>query len=93
MSWRITACGKCLDCPTMDCKNCSCTVCGGKHDEESQIICDECDDVYHIACLDPPLDVIPEGDEEWYNKSSFIMRMNIKILFMYVKYINCLRQI
>jgi hypothetical protein len=74
MSWGISACGKCLDCPTVTCKKCACTVCGGKHSEDTQVMCDECDEAFHIACLDPPLDSMPEGNE-WYiiNCSSFLL--------------------
>ena len=28
------------------------------------LLCDGCDDAYHMFCLDPPLRSIPEGD--WY---------------------------
>jgi hypothetical protein len=28
------------------------------------LLCDGCDDAYHMFCLDPPLKSIPEGD--WY---------------------------
>ncbi len=28
------------------------------------ILCDGCDDAYHLMCLNPPLNEIPEGD--WY---------------------------
>lgn len=29
------------------------------------ILCDECDYGYHITCLNPPLESVPE-DDEWY---------------------------
>ena len=39
--------------------------CGGKDNPEKQLLCDECDLAYHIYCLDPPLETIPD-DDEWY---------------------------
>ena len=32
--------------------------------EGDPLLCDRCDDAYHLACLDPPLDAVPEGD--WF---------------------------
>lgn len=46
------------------CKFCACCVCGEKRDPDKQLACDECDEFYHLWCLSPPLDDIPE-DEEW----------------------------
>ncbi|XP_074640769.1 E3 ubiquitin-protein ligase UHRF1-like [Tubulanus polymorphus] len=58
-------CDECQDNPRRKCKFCSCSTCGGKSDPEKQILCDECDQAFHIFCLDPPLTDIPEEDE-WY---------------------------
>ncbi|XP_062593706.1 E3 ubiquitin-protein ligase UHRF1-like [Saccostrea cucullata] len=58
-------CDFCKDNPKRKCKHCACSVCGGKHDPDKQILCDECDQAYHLQCLDPPLDKLPEEDE-WY---------------------------
>jgi len=55
----------CLTChnnPRKKCKSCGCTVCGGKHDEDKLIACDECDSYIHTACHNPPLEAVPEGD-------------------------------
>ncbi|VEN44596.1 unnamed protein product [Callosobruchus maculatus] len=57
-------CEKCNDVQERKCKYCSCCVCGGKEDWDSTILCDECDDGYHLTCLKPPLESVP--DEEWY---------------------------
>ncbi|KAL7298508.1 hypothetical protein TKK_0008288 [Trichogramma kaykai] len=57
-------CKHCNDNPKKNCRECSCTVCGKKTDPHHQILCDECDTVYHISCLNPPLAEIPQGD--WY---------------------------
>ena len=37
--------------------------CGSKDDEDNIIMCDECNDGYHLACLG--LTTLPEEDE-WY---------------------------
>lgn len=36
-----------------------CTSCG---DGGSLLCCDNCSNAYHLACLDPPLSKVPEGD-------------------------------
>ncbi|TFK37496.1 regulator of chromosome condensation 1/beta-lactamase-inhibitor protein II [Crucibulum laeve] len=33
-------------------------------DEGDPLECDKCDSQYHLACLDPPLDAVPDG--EWF---------------------------
>ena len=38
--------------------------CGGKENPGDQLLCDECDMAYHIYCLVPPLEKIPD-DDEW----------------------------
>lgn len=58
-------CPGCHDNPHIRCRECSCYVCGGKDDPALQILCDECNTAYHIRCLDPPLEDIPDSDE-WY---------------------------
>ena len=40
-----------------------CRECGNTKDEDSMILCDACDAGYHLYCLDPPLQTVPEG--EW----------------------------
>lgn len=57
-------CAHCKDNPRRKCKQCACHVCGGKDDPDRQLMCDECDMAYHLACLDPPLEEIPD-EEEW----------------------------
>ena len=41
-----------------------CTVCGKDEDDEHMLVCDGCDGLYHMQCLDPPLTTLPEGD--WF---------------------------
>lgn len=48
------------------CHMCSCHKCGEKRDPNKQLLCDECNMAYHIYCLSPPLDKIPE-EEYWYH--------------------------
>ena len=56
-------CNWCKDNPRRKCKHCACSVCGGKDSPEKQILCDECDMAYHLWCLTPPLEGVPESDE------------------------------
>ncbi|THG99799.1 hypothetical protein EW026_g2605 [Hermanssonia centrifuga] len=42
-----------------------CVVCNEDNgDDDSPLACDKCDYPYHIGCLDPPLDAVPDG--EWF---------------------------
>ncbi|KAK5975091.1 Histone-lysine N-methyltransferase, partial [Trichostrongylus colubriformis] len=45
---------RCLDCTI-------CEGCGEGKDESKLLLCEECDVSYHIYCLSPPLDRIPNG--------------------------------
>lgn len=58
-------CATCQDNPKRKCKECSCQVCGGKDEPDRQLMCDECDMAYHLRCLNPPLEAIPDIDE-WF---------------------------
>ncbi|CAI6375138.1 unnamed protein product [Macrosiphum euphorbiae] len=64
---RATAlsCYRCKDKENKPCVYCACKVCGGKQDEDKQILCDECDDSFHVFCLTPPLEKVPDVDY-WY---------------------------
>ncbi|XP_053593954.1 E3 ubiquitin-protein ligase UHRF1 isoform X2 [Microplitis demolitor] len=57
-------CKVCNDDINQKCKTCGCYVCLGKKNSRKIILCDECDKAYHIQCLNPPLDKVPEDD--WY---------------------------
>ena len=39
-----------------------CLVCGNGTAEDRLLLCDGCDDSYHIFCLIPPLHDVPKGD-------------------------------
>ncbi|XP_065874232.1 methyl-CpG-binding domain-containing protein 9-like isoform X2 [Euphorbia lathyris] len=41
-----------------------CKVCGVDKDDSKVLLCDKCDSGYHMYCLNPPLETIPEGN--WY---------------------------
>ncbi|KAJ4830037.1 hypothetical protein Tsubulata_027695 [Turnera subulata] len=41
-----------------------CKICGVDKDDDSVLLCDQCDSGYHTYCLNPPLARIPEGN--WY---------------------------
>ncbi|KAL8608900.1 hypothetical protein ACOMHN_063029 [Nucella lapillus] len=58
-------CDFCKDNPRRKCKHCACCVCGGKNDPDKQLMCDECDQAYHLECLNPPLTQVPDEDD-WY---------------------------
>lgn len=46
---------RCMDCTV-------CEGCGKATDESRLLLCDDCDISYHIYCLDPPLDQVPQGN-------------------------------
>ncbi|KAF6212932.1 hypothetical protein GE061_010644 [Apolygus lucorum] len=58
-------CDTCKDNPRRKCKQCGCDKCGGKEEPAKQIVCDECECAYHIWCLNPPLEELPDC-EDWY---------------------------
>ncbi|KAF5290718.1 hypothetical protein FQA39_LY14637 [Lamprigera yunnana] len=55
-----------------------CEVCGSSRDEDRLLLCDRCDLAYHLECLRPPLDLIPEG--EWFCSSCQNTTVGIEIL-------------
>lgn len=61
-------CNKCKKDRIMKCRDCACSVCGGREAPDKTIICDECHSEFHISCLQPPLEAIPEEDD-WYCKN------------------------
>ncbi|GEQ66806.1 hypothetical protein JCM33374_g469 [Metschnikowia sp. JCM 33374] len=42
----------------------SCVVCKKNHSPTTTLLCDNCDDSYHMRCLRPPLEEVPKG--AWY---------------------------
>lgn len=44
--------------------NTACRTCESQENPETMLICEGCQDGFHIDCLDPPLDSIPDGT--WY---------------------------
>ena len=46
------------------CEECSCSICRGRDNPDTQLFCEECQYITHMACLKPPLEKILEGD--WY---------------------------
>eukprot|EP00058_Branchiostoma_floridae_P015048 XP_002600536.1 hypothetical protein BRAFLDRAFT_205411 [Branchiostoma floridae] len=80
---KTPECMQCLDDPNKKCKHCNCHVCGGKEDPDKQLLCDECDSAFHMYCLTPPMEVLPD-DDEWYcplcrNDTSEIVRVGEKL--------------
>ncbi|KAL7433415.1 hypothetical protein ACHAXM_003551, partial [Skeletonema potamos] len=41
-----------------------CNVCLSALGDQSMLVCDGCDELYHMHCLDPPLNAVPDGD--WF---------------------------
>ncbi len=37
-----------------------CVTCGSRFGENSMLLCDDCCDSYHMGCLDPPMESVPE---------------------------------
>lgn len=62
---RQPECKHCEDRPDRRCRHCACCRCGRKEDPERQLLCDECDRAFHLACLDPPLEELPQEDD-WF---------------------------
>ncbi|CAH1759505.1 12583_t:CDS:2 [Entrophospora sp. SA101] len=44
--------------------DCGCNVCGGKGEEESTVVCDECQYYFHFRCLKPRMTSLPKDD--WF---------------------------
>jgi hypothetical protein len=53
----------------------ACRACQAEDDDDQMMLCDHCDAAYHIYCLNPPLEVVPEGNwncprcAAWFEKS------------------------
>ncbi|KAK8646951.1 hypothetical protein V6N13_120715 [Hibiscus sabdariffa] len=45
-------------------KVCTCNYCGKKADGKDCLVCDSCEEMYHVACIEPALKVIPP--KSWY---------------------------
>ncbi|CAH2004540.1 unnamed protein product [Acanthoscelides obtectus] len=58
-------CTKCHDNQERKCRECGCRICAGKEDWANIILCDECNFGYHLSCLNPPLESVPD-EEYWY---------------------------
>ena len=77
-------CQDCGDDPKKECAECGCTVCRQKTRPELNLMCDECEYCYHIFCLVPPLDSVPDGD--WFcpncrNDADEIVQAGAKLKF------------
>ena len=40
----------------------ACELCGSGENDESVLLCDNCNRGFHMECLSPPLTSVPEGD-------------------------------
>lgn len=61
----VPECTSCNDIETEPCKDCGCSKCAGKDSCDKLLMCEECQSYYHIWCLSPPLEKVPEEDD-WF---------------------------
>ena len=73
-------CAKCNNVESSACNFCGCSVCAGKNDPELMLICETCLYIFHLKCLDPPLDSIPGGeDDDWFCSKCLGKKNDLKI--------------
>lgn len=79
-------CEDCEDNPKSKCRSCGCKICAGKEEENTLLICDECDDMCHMKCLTPPLLELPQ-ETHWYcpeckNDENEIVKVRVSLLII-----------
>lgn len=45
-------------------KVCTCKICGEIEDVKNCLVCDSCEEMYHVACIEPAIEEIPQ--RSWY---------------------------
>uniref|UniRef100_A0A1L8DFH9 Putative splicing factor arginine/serine-rich 19 n=1 Tax=Nyssomyia neivai TaxID=330878 RepID=A0A1L8DFH9_9DIPT len=66
-----------------------CTECNQSNFEETMLLCDSCNNGYHMHCLDPPLEQVPDGD--WFC-ATCISCTGIETLFQTRRRVNRVRR-
>ncbi|KAI0244680.1 hypothetical protein L0F63_004753 [Massospora cicadina] len=61
-----------------DCKRCD--ICESPDDEDTLLFCDGCDRAFHMACLDPPISKVPEGNSALDLQLMVARRMEVRYL-------------
>ena len=70
---EVYECKICRDNEDVLCKFCGCKECGGKEDPETMLVCECCEFFFHMKCMDPPLETIP--DDDWYCSNRVCQRV------------------
>lgn len=82
-SWKGAGPLICIDCKDNEnklCKECGCQICGGKDNNDLQVMCDECNKGFHLACLTPPLTDIPPEDDWFVIFLLYVLHLSFKVL-------------
>ena len=90
----VPNCDECEDNPDEECRKCGCNICAGKEEEDTLLICDECDDMFHMKCLNPPLLKLPE-ETDWYcpgckiDENEIVKAYILLLIIYYTFYYQC----
>eukprot|EP00798_Chlamydomonas_sp_ICE-L_P016470 gene16470-22692_t len=63
-----------------DKNNTACEACGSDQNPEKLLCCDRCPRVFHLKCLDPPLEKVPRGS--WFVSQTTANQRHVLIRFV-----------